>query len=191
MHVMRNIAFQAEAMGNCMEDIDRAKETEELLLGLRQEIETMKNQHDQISQEVQLILAQKPALERQLNEAHCSERELEEKIVQAVNLLITFKGTRDELQREYDSAVRKCNKYRALQREGPSVIAPPHFFGISFSDVIEATENFKPSHKIGEGRYGSVFKGILSHNKVAIKMLPSSGSQSDSEFKIEVIFSEP
>lgn len=188
MHVTLDITFQAEAVENYMEEMDRAKENEELLLRLRQETEAMKNQRGQILQEIQLIPAQKPALERQLNEAHCSERELEEKIVQAVNLLITFKGTRDELQREYDSAERKCNKYRALQREDPSVISPPHFFGISFSDIIEATENFKTSHKIGEGRYGSVFKGILSHNKVAIKMLPSSASQSDSEFKIEVIF---
>ncbi|KAG6413969.1 hypothetical protein SASPL_126685 [Salvia splendens] len=178
---------KAEAAENLlMDEINRTKEIEELLLRVRRETETMKNQHDEILKELQLIEAQKPALERQLSEAHCSERELEDKIVQAVNLLITFKGTRDELQMEYDSSVRKINRYRALQTEDPSVISPAHFFGTSFSDIIEATENFKPSQKVGEGRYGSVFKGILNHNKVAIKMLPSSGSQSDSEFKIEV-----
>ena len=173
-----------------MDEINRTKEIEELLLRVRQETETMKNQHDEILKELQLIEAQKPALERQLSETRCSERELEDKIVQAVNLLITFKGKRDELQMEYDSSVRKINRYRALQTEDPSVISPAHFFGTSFSDIIEATENFKPSQKVGEGRYGSVFKGMLNHNKVAIKMLPSSGSQSDSEFKIEVIFSK-
>ncbi|KAL0400736.1 UNVERIFIED_CONTAM: U-box domain-containing protein 32 [Sesamum latifolium] len=98
------------------------------------------------------------------------------------------KGTRDRLQIEYDSAIRKVNKYRALQKEDPLGISSAQFFGISFSDIIEATQNFKPSQKIGEGRYGSVFKGVLCHVKVAIKMLPSMGSQSDSEFKNEVEF---
>lgn len=174
----------------CKDEINTTVDPEELLLRQRQEMGRMKNQHDQILEELQLIQDQKPALERQLSEARCSERELEDKVIQAVNLLIRFKGTRDELQIEYNSAIRKINKYRALQTEDPSVISPAHFFGTSFSDIIEATENFKPSQKLGEGRYGSVFKGMLSHNKVAIKMLPSSGSQSDSEFKNEVS-SEP
>ncbi|KAL0299535.1 UNVERIFIED_CONTAM: U-box domain-containing protein 32 [Sesamum radiatum] len=172
----------------CKEETNRCKEMEELLHRQKQEMETMKSQHDQVSKELQLIQDQKPALESQLRQAYDSEKELEDKIIQAVNLLITFKGTRDRLQIEYDSAIRKVNKYRALQKEDPLGISSAHFFGISFSDIIEATQNFKPSQKIGEGRYGSVFKGVLCHVKVAIKMLPSMGSQSDSEFKNEVEF---
>lgn len=191
MHVIHDTALQAEAAENlCKEEIDGSKEIEELLLRQRQEMETMKNQQDQLLKELELIQDGKPALESQLREAYCSEKELEDRFIQAVNLLKTFKETRDELRMEYDSAIRKVNKYRALQTEDPLGISPEHFFGISFSDIIEATQNFKPSHKIGEGRYGSVFKGMLCHIKVAIKMLPSSGSQSDSEFKNEVIFSE-
>ncbi|KAK4431478.1 U-box domain-containing protein 32 [Sesamum alatum] len=179
-------AEAAEGLGK--EETNRCKEMEELLHRQKQEMETMKSQHDQILKELQLIQDQKPALESQLRQAYDSEKELEDKIIQAVNLLITFKGTRDRLQIEYDSAVRKVNKYRALQKEDPLGISSAHFFGISFSDIIEATQNFKPSQKIGEGRYGSVFKGVLCHVKVAIKMLPSLGSQSDSEFKNEVEF---
>ncbi|KAK6155683.1 hypothetical protein DH2020_009931 [Rehmannia glutinosa] len=175
-----------EAESLCKEEINRGREIEELLLRQRQEIETMKNQHDQVLKELQLIQDQKPSLESRLREACCSEKELEDKIIQAVNLLITFKGTRDKLQIEYDSAIRQVNKYRALQTEDPSGILHAHFFGLSFSDIVEATQNFKPSQKIGEGRYGSVFKGMLCHVKVAIKMLPSSASQSDSEFKNEM-----
>ncbi|KAL8544002.1 hypothetical protein ACS0TY_004523 [Phlomoides rotata] len=178
---------KAEAAENlCKEEINRNKELEQLLLIQRQELETMKYQHNQCLKALQMIHDQKPALESQLREASCFEKELEEKIIQAVNLLITFKGTRDDLRMEYDSAFRKINRYRAMQIEEPSEISPPHFFGFSFSDIIEATQNFKPSQKIGEGRYGSVFKGMLYHVKVAIKMLPSSGSQSDSEFKNEM-----
>ncbi|GKE04837.1 U-box domain-containing protein 32-like protein isoform X1, partial [Tanacetum coccineum] len=35
------------------------------------------------------------------------------------------------------------------------------------------------------GRYGSVYKGILRHVRIAIKMLPSLGSQGDAEFEDE------
>lgn len=148
----------------------------------------MRYQHSQCLKELQTIHDQKPALESQLRETCCFEKELEEKIIQAVNLLITFKGTRDNLRMDYDTAIRKINRYKAMQTEEPSGLSLPQFFGFSFTDIIEATQNFKPSQKIGEGRYGSVFKGMLYNVKVAIKMLPSSGSQSDSEFKNEVTF---
>ncbi|PIM98596.1 Serine/threonine protein kinase [Handroanthus impetiginosus] len=170
----------------CDEEISKCKEIEQQLHRQRQEIEMMKFQHEQCLEELNLIQEQKPALESQLRAAHCSEKELEEKIIQAVDLMIIFRGERDKLQMEYDSAIRKVNKYRALQTDDPLGRSSAHFFGISFSDIIEATQNFKPSQKIGEGRYGSVFKGMLGHAMVAIKMLPSSGSQSDSEFKNEL-----
>ncbi|KAG8381309.1 hypothetical protein BUALT_Bualt06G0109000 [Buddleja alternifolia] len=178
---------KAEAAESLLdEETNKCKEIEELLVKQKQEMETMKARHDQHLKELHLIRDQKPALESQLREAYTSEKELEDKIIQAVNLLITFKGTRDKLQIEYDSAMRKVNKYKAFQNEDPTGMSSAHFFGISFSDIIDATQTFNPSQKIGGGRYGSVFKGVLSNIKVAIKMLPSSSSQSDSEFKIEV-----
>ncbi|KAK3403982.1 hypothetical protein EUGRSUZ_K00336, partial [Eucalyptus grandis] len=48
----------------------------------------------------------------------------------------------------------------------------------SYSDIKKITKNFK--HKIGEGGYGSVYKGILrSGNEVAVKILnkPKSNGQ--------------
>ncbi|KAL3834405.1 hypothetical protein ACJIZ3_009141 [Penstemon smallii] len=178
---------EAEAAGSlCNEEMSRNKELDEQLIRLRQEIETMKNQHGQSLKELRLIQDQKPALETQLREAYCSEKEIEVKFFQAVYLLRTFKETRDKLQLEYDSVIREVNKVRTLQTEDTIGILGMGFFGISFSDIVDATNRFNPSKKIGEGRYGSVFKATLGHVKVAIKMLPSSGSQSELEFKHEV-----
>ncbi|XP_045788296.1 U-box domain-containing protein 33-like isoform X1 [Trifolium pratense] len=56
----------------------------------------------------------------------------------------------------------------------------------SFSEIEEATCNFNPSLKIGEGGYGSIFKGILRHTEVAIKMLNPNSTQGPSEFQQEV-----
>ncbi|XP_051137924.1 U-box domain-containing protein 32 isoform X2 [Andrographis paniculata] len=163
------------------EELNRRKEIEGQLVNQNHEIETMKNQHDLALKELRLIDERKPVLESRLREAHCSEQELEEKIIQAVNLLISFKAKRDEFQRERDSAIRKINKHQAMN----AAADPFGTFEIPFSDIIEATENFSSSQKIGGGVYGSVFKGTINHLKVAIKMLPSSGTQTDWEFKNE------
>ncbi|KZV28301.1 U-box domain-containing protein 32-like [Dorcoceras hygrometricum] len=168
------------------EEMNRRQEIEEVSTSLKQEIQTMKNHHDQSLKELRLIRDHIPELENELNKARSLEKELENKILQAVNLLITFKGTRDKLRIEYHSANRKVNKLMNLANEDPMGISNTQVFGVSFSDIIEATQGLNPCHRIGDGRSGSVFKGVLFHAKVAIKMLPSSGSQSDSEFKYEV-----
>ncbi|XP_073064311.1 U-box domain-containing protein 32-like isoform X1 [Primulina eburnea] len=168
------------------EEMNRRQEIEEVSTTQSQEIQIMKNRQAQSLKELRLIRDHIPELENELSKARCSEKELEDKIIQAVNLMITFKGTRDKLRIEFDSAIRKVNKLMTLANDGPVGISSMQFFGVSFSDIIEATQDFNPCHRIGERRSGSVFKGVLFHSKVAIKMLPSSGSQSDSEFKYEV-----
>nr|GEU91660.1 U-box domain-containing protein kinase family protein [Tanacetum cinerariifolium] len=53
-------------------------------------------------------------------------------------------------------------------------------------EVKDATRNFDPSLKIGEGGYGSIFKGTLRHMEVSIKILHSNSLQGPSEFQQEV-----
>ncbi|KAI9086579.1 hypothetical protein K1719_031440 [Acacia pycnantha] len=65
----------------------------------------------------------------------------------------------------------------------------PHgteFPTFSFLEINEATNDFDPSWKIGEGRYGSVYKGLLHNMQVAIRMFPSYGCQSLLEFQHQV-----
>ncbi|KAF8015319.1 hypothetical protein BT93_H0969 [Corymbia citriodora subsp. variegata] len=57
------------------------------------------------------------------------------------------------------------------------LLAHNNFFPIrySYSDIKKITKNFK--HKLGEGGYGSVYRGILrSGNEVAVKILKKSKS---------------
>ncbi|EEF31859.1 receptor protein kinase, putative [Ricinus communis] len=56
----------------------------------------------------------------------------------------------------------------------------------SLSEIQEATCNFNPSLKIGEGGYGSIYKGFLRHFLAAIKVLNPDGMQGPLEFKQEV-----
>ncbi|GJX88633.1 U-box domain-containing protein kinase family protein [Tanacetum coccineum] len=53
-------------------------------------------------------------------------------------------------------------------------------------EIRDATRDFDQSLKIGEGGYGSIFRGFLRHTEVAIKMLHSQSMQGPSEFQQEV-----
>ncbi|KAH0970633.1 hypothetical protein GBA52_022789 [Prunus armeniaca] len=62
------------------------------------------------------------------------------------------------------------------------------FTEFSFTEIEEATRNFDPSLKIGEGGYGSIFfKGSLRHTQVAIKLLHAHSMQGPSEFQQEAL----
>ena len=53
-------------------------------------------------------------------------------------------------------------------------------------EIEEATEDFSPSRKIGEGGYGPVYKGSLDYTQVAIKVLRPDAAQGRSQFQQEV-----
>ncbi|KAK8545677.1 hypothetical protein V6N12_026506 [Hibiscus sabdariffa] len=56
-----------------------------------------------------------------------------------------------------------------------------------FATIALATDNFSPSNKIGEGGFGSVYKGILDDGlEIAVKRLSKGSTQGDIEFRNEV-----
>lgn len=57
----------------------------------------------------------------------------------------------------------------------------------SIEEIEEATERFSESRKIGEGGYGPVFKCVLDHTAVAVKVLRPDAAQGMSQFHKEVI----
>ncbi|XP_010247622.1 PREDICTED: cysteine-rich receptor-like protein kinase 10 [Nelumbo nucifera] len=58
----------------------------------------------------------------------------------------------------------------------------------NLSTIIEVTNNFSDENKIGEGGFGSVYKGKLSGGQeIAVKRLSRSSGQGAVEFKNEVI----
>ncbi|XP_023752664.1 G-type lectin S-receptor-like serine/threonine-protein kinase At4g27290 [Lactuca sativa] len=58
----------------------------------------------------------------------------------------------------------------------------------SFSTLARATASFSPNNKIGEGGFGSVYKGLLEEGlEIAVKRLSTTSRQGLDEFKNEVI----
>uniref|UniRef100_A0A7N2LTY1 Receptor-like serine/threonine-protein kinase n=1 Tax=Quercus lobata TaxID=97700 RepID=A0A7N2LTY1_QUELO len=64
----------------------------------------------------------------------------------------------------------------------------PDLFIFDLSCIVAATDNFSPINKLGQGGFGSVFKGQLSNGQqVAVKRLSNSSGQGIDEFKNEVM----
>ncbi|CAB4275908.1 unnamed protein product [Prunus armeniaca] len=55
------------------------------------------------------------------------------------------------------------------------------------STIIVATDNFSPVNKLGQGGFGTVYKGLLANDqKIAVKRLSKTSGQGIEEFKNEV-----
>ncbi|XWS77022.1 hypothetical protein CRYUN_Cryun01aG0227900 [Craigia yunnanensis] len=167
-------------------ELKQRKEIEEALAKEREELDMMKNQHDEVMVELQDAWDQKSSLEKQIVETEKVVKELEEKIISAVELLQNYKKERDELQVERDNALKEAEELRKSRAETSGADIPQFFTEFSFSEIEEATRNFDLTLKIGEGGYGSIYKGLLRHTTVAIKMLHSHSLQGPSEFQQEV-----
>ncbi|XAR55873.1 Non-specific serine/threonine protein kinase [Bertholletia excelsa] len=57
----------------------------------------------------------------------------------------------------------------------------------SYKELVEATNGFSAQNLLGEGGFGSVYKGYLADGRrVAVKQLKMGGGQGEREFKAEV-----
>ncbi|XP_057499480.1 U-box domain-containing protein 33-like [Actinidia eriantha] len=170
-----------------VEESRQRKEIEEALARGKEELEKMKQQADEVMEELRLALVHKSSLDSQIASSKQMVQQLEDKMFSAVDLLQKFKKERDELQVERDNALKVAEDLRKKQAEEASQSVIPQFFSeFSFSEIEAATTSFDPSLKIGEGGYGSIYRGFLRHTQVAIKMLHSHSLQGPSEFQQEV-----
>lgn len=85
-----------------------------------------------------------------------------------------------------------CFRRITRKRTVPADSKPPYEF--SYSVLRRATGSFAATHRLGQGGFGSVFRGTLppsspANNKnVAVKLMDSGSLQGEREFQNEVLF---
>lgn len=160
------------------------KENEVALAKEKEDHRRTKNQHDE---ERLIAKDQRLLLDIQVANFENQVKELEDELLSAVEQCKEYKKEREELQVERDNALNLAEELAKNQADGVSSMHMHQFLSVfSLSDIHEATCNFDPSRKIGEGGYGSIYKGFLRHTQVAIKLLNPDSMQGPSEFKQEV-----
>lgn len=182
------IAFQANASETMYaEEFRRRSATEEALARSKDEVEQMKRQINNVMEDLQAAQEHKSSLECQIANSDKMVQELEQKIFSAVELLQKYKKEREDLEVERDNALKAVEDMKGkLDKQASSSSTAQFFAEFSFSEIKEATSNFDPDLKIGEGGYGSIYRGVLRQTPVAIKILHPDSSQGPSEFQQEV-----
>ncbi|XP_062183983.1 probable LRR receptor-like serine/threonine-protein kinase At1g56130 [Phragmites australis] len=80
---------------------------------------------------------------------------------------------------------QKRRKLSLEQQELYSIVGRPNVF--SYGELRTSTENFSSNNLLGEGGYGSVYKGKLTDGRVmAVKQLSETSHQGKKEFATEI-----
>ncbi|MQL84193.1 hypothetical protein Taro_016695, partial [Colocasia esculenta] len=167
-------------------ELKRRKYVEEIVAREKLELDNLKCQLHEVTEELRKAHEQKSALEIQVSNADHVHRGLEEKLLAAQHFINSLQAERHELQRERDDAIK--SKELLLEKEEINVGNRPgqNFSAFTYFELEQATNKFGNELKIGEGGYGSVYKGVLRHTTVAIKKLCTQGMQGQIEFYQEV-----
>lgn len=178
--------LQAQAFQSLyVKEINDGKETEEAVQRVKQESERTRDKHNELVKKVHSVREENSVLESQVAKSLDEIGEWEDKTLSAVKLLITYKERRDISRIEHEKAIREVEWLKRMMK-CESSFSRSEFPVFTFLEINEATNEFDPSWKIAEGRNGTVYRGILLRMHVAIKMLPSYGSNSQSDFQHEV-----
>ncbi|KAG2301935.1 hypothetical protein Bca52824_030586 [Brassica carinata] len=82
--------------------------------------------------------------------------------------------------------IRKSRKHYTDDEELLSMDVKPYTF--AYSELKSATQDFNPSNKLGEGGFGSVYKGNLTDGReIAVKVLAVGSQHGKGQFVAEII----
>ncbi|RID45018.1 hypothetical protein BRARA_I01776 [Brassica rapa] len=82
--------------------------------------------------------------------------------------------------------IRKSSKAYTDDEELLNMDVKPYTF--TYSELKSATQDFDPANKLGEGGFGSVYKGTLNDGReIAVKVLPVGSRQGKGQFVAEII----
>ncbi|VAI45475.1 unnamed protein product [Triticum turgidum subsp. durum] len=80
----------------------------------------------------------------------------------------------------------ECKAKREFEERRRASDTDPRYRRYSIDDIEAATHKFDRALKIGEGGYGPVYKAVLDHTNVAIKILRPDASQGRRQFQQEI-----
>ncbi|KAK4591163.1 hypothetical protein RGQ29_021383 [Quercus rubra] len=145
----------------------RARELQQLKSAEERKLEQAK-----LAEEAALALAE---VEKQKSKAATEAAEMAQRLAdmevqRRVNAELRARQESEERMKAMDALAHGIFKYRIYTIE----------------EIEAATDDFRNSLKIGEGGYGPVFKGVLDHTVVAIKVLRPDMPQGQKQFQQEV-----
>ncbi|MCD7462300.1 hypothetical protein HAX54_048208 [Datura stramonium] len=104
-----------------------------------------------------------------------------------LSLLIYHRRRKKALELKNKGRSGCCGKYKMNYNSGNCAeeFEVPLF---DLSTIAKATNNFSIDRQIGEGGFGTVYKGTLEGQEIAVKRLSRTSTQGENEFKNEVVY---
>ncbi|KAL0913721.1 hypothetical protein M5K25_017202 [Dendrobium thyrsiflorum] len=182
------VAWKAKASeSQYAKELKQKRELQKMLEDEIKENERLTNDRDEMFRGLQEARAREAEMVSCAAENKHLLKELEDKLSEAKDNLEKLRAECEELKQARDIAIREAQNLHQMNGKSSSGDHEQVKFSVfSYSELQEATKNFDDSLKIGEGGYGSVYKGFLRHTTVAIKLLNSKGMQGQAEFRQEV-----
>uniref|UniRef100_A0A0E0GAV4 RING-type E3 ubiquitin transferase n=1 Tax=Oryza nivara TaxID=4536 RepID=A0A0E0GAV4_ORYNI len=165
---------------------DRLHDVEEQKFTVEQRITEMQAVLKEHKDKLHDVEEQKLMVEHRITEIRSVLKEREEKLAESKYLLQVLQADKEKLQQERDAAVSESQDLRLKNKQRISM--PGEDLNTEFSsyELEQATRGFDQELKIGEGGFGSVYKGTLRNTTVAIKLLHPHSMQGQSEFDQEI-----
>uniref|UniRef100_A0A1D1Y9N9 RING-type E3 ubiquitin transferase n=1 Tax=Anthurium amnicola TaxID=1678845 RepID=A0A1D1Y9N9_9ARAE len=113
-------------------------------------------------------------------------RDLEDKLKDKEELVDSLLRELEKLREKQEDEQKKADDLKRTVEVLESIFRTPKYSEFSYIELQQATNDFENSLKIGEGGYGSVYKGFLRHTTVAVKKLDCQSMQGLPEFYQEV-----
>lgn len=178
-----------------MDEAKKRKEVKEALAKangvieqMKQEMDALKRDRDDIIDKLVKVSEQKETLEQQVDDYGGIVKDLEDTLAASKSLIHSQKLEYEKLKHERDKALKDADELRKEKAKTEFSLSWNTEF--SLSELQLATQNFSDTLKVGEGGFGRVYRGLLRNTTVAIKMLRSHNLQGQSQFRQEVITAE-
>uniref|UniRef100_A0A5B6ZZV1 RING-type E3 ubiquitin transferase n=1 Tax=Davidia involucrata TaxID=16924 RepID=A0A5B6ZZV1_DAVIN len=172
-------------------EVKLRRESEDALRMTIQEQEKLLEERELVTRELHKDMRNIALLDSRAQEANrrCEEASEELKLIQ--ESIATLRHEKQKIRRQKMEAMHWLEQWkRCGQAAGANcngfIGDSPQLAEFSLSDLQTATCNFSESFKIGQGGYGSVYKGEMLDKTVAIKKLHPHNMQGQSEFQQEV-----
>ncbi|GJM91394.1 hypothetical protein PR202_ga07758 [Eleusine coracana subsp. coracana] len=173
--------------------VNQKKEVETALAKANEDIEVMKQEMDALKQDRDDIIdkfiqmsEQKAMLEKRVNEYDGTVKDLKDVVAANRSLIGSQQAEYEQMKHERDTALKDADE---LRKEKDKALSCSNLWNTEFSlsELKQATQDFCDTMKVGEGGFGRVYKGHLRNTTVAIKMLRSHNVQGQSQFQQEVV----
>ncbi|GKV11774.1 hypothetical protein SLEP1_g22995 [Rubroshorea leprosula] len=102
-------------------------------------------------------------------------------------LMQGIEGTEGDTTAQARSLGKSKNQFPLFYHLRRTKKASNPFQSFSFSEIVDATNNFSPANKLGQGGFGPVYKGMLLDGQpIAVKRLARNSGQGVEEFMNEI-----